>query len=297
MESNIEEIDGVLECLFRKMASYHTRSLSFPSKAHPFVEQFDEQLSRLRSSQAASTSSSSLNQTLSDLKDLYCTVDELLQLPINQQVVSQNVHSKWTEQVLDGSLRLLDICSTSRDVLVQSKEGLQDIQSVLRRRCSGELNINNEIAQYLNTRKSSKKMIKKSLKNIKESQQTTCDNAVESMLKDVEAITIDIFKSVLSYIGGARLESQKTKWSLVNKLMNQGSNTEAKSTNSKFDVVEATLEPIIKNKYGIILLQVENMRCQMTKLEFEIQSLDESLDSLFRHLVKTRATILNILSN
>ncbi|KAL2944809.1 RNA pyrophosphohydrolase [Bienertia sinuspersici] len=259
------------------MASYHTRSLSFPSKAHPIVEQFDEQLSRLRSSQATSTSSSSsLNKTLSDLKDLYCTVDELLQLPINQQVVSQNVHSKWTEQ-----------------------EGLQDIQSVLRRKCSGELNINNEIVQYLNTRKSSKKMIKKSLKSIKESQQTTSDNAIESMLKDVEAITFDIFKSVLSNIGGAKLESQKSKWSLVNKLMHQGSNTEAKATNSKFDAVEATLEPIIKNKSGInlYLLQVENMRCQMIELESEIQSLDEGLDSLFRDLVKTRATILNILSN
>ncbi|KAL2944801.1 Dynein heavy chain cytoplasmic [Bienertia sinuspersici] len=140
-------------------------------------------------------------------------------------------------------------------------------------------------------------MIKMSLKNIRESQQTASDNAIESMLKDVEAITIDVFKSMLSYIGGAKLESQKSKWSLVNKLMHQGSNTEAKATNSKFDAVEASLEPIIKNNNGINLLQVENMRCQMIKLESEIQSLDEGLDSLFRHLVRTRATILNILSN
>ncbi|KAL2944797.1 Glutamate--cysteine ligase [Bienertia sinuspersici] len=274
------------------MALHHTRSLSFPSKTHPIVEQFDEQLSRLRSSQATSTSSSSssLNETLANLKDLYCSIDELLQLPLNQQTVSQNVHSKWTEEVLDGSLRLLDICSTSRDVLVQSKEGLQNIQSVLRRRCSGELNILREIVQYLNTRKSSKKMIKKSLKSIKESEQTTNDNGIESMLKDVEAITIDILKSVLSYISGSR----KSRWSFVNKLMQQGGDKESMTANSEFDDVDATFESIIrqKNKNG-----VEIMRSQMIRLEAEIQVLNETLDSLFRHLVKTRATLLNILSN
>ncbi|KAL2935793.1 40S ribosomal protein S16-1 [Bienertia sinuspersici] len=186
-------------------------------------------------------------------------------MPLNQQAISQNVHSKWTEKVLDGSLRLLNICGTSRDVLVQSKEGLQDIQSVLRRRCSGELNITNEIVQYLNTRKSSKKMIKKSLKNIKETEQTTTDKAIESMLKDVESVTSDAFKSVLVYIGSAKSESQKSIWSLVNKLIHQGSNTEAKATNSKFDAAEATLEPIIKNKNGII--DFNPMLFQVVKLK------------------------------
>ncbi|KAL2944800.1 Ribosomal RNA small subunit methyltransferase H [Bienertia sinuspersici] len=275
------------------MASHHTRSLSFPSIAHPIVEQLEQNLCRLRSSQAVSTSSS-LNKTLTNLKDLYCSVDELLQLPLNQQAISQNVNSKWVEQVLEESLRLLDVCSTSRDVLVQSKQCLQDIQSVLRRRCSGELNITNEVAQYLNTRRSAKKLIKKSLKNIKETEQTNKDNAIESMLKDVNTITLDVFKSTLSYIGGPKVGSQKSKWSLVSKLMNRDSNKDATTTTNEFDVVDATLESTIrhKNKNG-----VENLRSELMTLESEIQSLDEVLDSLFRHLVKTRATLLNILSN
>ncbi|KAL2944799.1 Delta-1-pyrroline-5-carboxylate dehydrogenase mitochondrial [Bienertia sinuspersici] len=276
------------------MASHQTRSLSFPSKAHPIVEKFDESLCRLRSSQAVSTSSS-LNQTLNNLKDLYCSVHELLHLPLNQQELFQNVNSKWVEEVLEESLRLLDICSTSRDFLVQSKECLQDIQSVLRRRCSSELNITNEVVQYLNTRKSAKKSIKKSLKHIKETKQTNKENDIESMLKDVNMITLDVFKFVLSYIGGSKVESQKRKWCLVNKLMNHDGNKEATTTtNNEFDVVDATLESTIyqKNKNG-----VERMRSQLMTLESEIQSLDEELDFLFRHLVKTRATLLNIHSS
>ncbi|KAL2944807.1 Cytochrome P450 71A21 [Bienertia sinuspersici] len=272
------------------MASYYIRSLSFPSKPHPIVKQFDEQLSRLRSSQSASTSSSSLTQTLTNLNDLYCSVDQLLQLPLNQKAMSQNVQSNSIEEVLDGSLRLLDICGTSRDLLVQSKECLQSIQSSLRRRCNGELDITNEAVQYLNTRKSAKKLIKKALKNIKDTEQTNEENVVKSMLKDVEGITQDILKSVLSYIGGAKFESGKSKWSLISKLVHHGGDKEAMASTSEFDLVDASFESIIclKTKGGI------NMS-QMVKLETEIQDLVEGLDVMFRHLVKTRSSLLNIL--
>ncbi|XP_056698525.1 uncharacterized protein [Spinacia oleracea] len=171
------------------MASYHTRSFSFPSNSHPVADELDAQLSRLRSSQAASTSS--LSSKLNGLNDLYKCVEEFLQLPQNQNTVSQSQGENVIEQVLDGSLRLLDICSTSRDVLAVSKERIQDIQSVLRRRCSGELDITNEVAEYLKTRKTSKKIIKKCLKDINAVDKTNESVAIESMLKDVQALTVD----------------------------------------------------------------------------------------------------------
>ncbi|XP_010676016.3 uncharacterized protein LOC104891927 [Beta vulgaris subsp. vulgaris] len=254
------------------MASYHTRSYSFPSKSHPVSDELDASLCRLRSSQAASTSS--VTNKLTDLKDLYKCVDEFLQLPLNQKNVSQ---TQCVEEVLDGSLRLLDICSTSRDVLVQSKERLQDIQSVLRRRCSGELNITNEVAEYFKTRKTSKKIIKKCLKDIKE-----VDNTNEAtVLTEVQAMTIEVFKSMLSYIGG----SQKSSWSFTKK-------KETTTSTSEFDVVDATLELVISQKK-----KANVDMSQLVKLESEIQEIDEVLECLFRHLVKTRATLLNVLSN
>ncbi|XP_021849012.1 uncharacterized protein [Spinacia oleracea] len=267
------------------MASYHTRSFSFPSNSHPAADQLDEQLSRLRSSQTASTSS--LTNKLNGLNDLYKCVEEFLQLPQNQKTVSQSQGENVVEQVLDGSLRLLDIVSTSRDVLALSKERLQDIQSVLRRRCSGELDITNEVVEYLKARKASKKTIKKSLKNIKETEQITKDNATENMLKDVNTITLDIFKSVLSYIGG----SQKSSWSF-SKLVRQRAEKEIAASISEFDVVDAALESMITQKK-----KVDVDMSQLVNLESEIQEIDEVLECLFRHLVKTRATLLNVISN
>ncbi|KAL2935791.1 CTP synthase [Bienertia sinuspersici] len=251
------------------MASYHTRSFSFPAKSHPVVDQLSEQLCRLRSSQAASTSS--ITSKLNDLNDLYKTVDEFLQLPQNQNIVS-------VEEVIDGSLRLLDICSTSQDALVQSKKQIQDIQSVLRRR-------SDDFAEYLQSRKSSKKTIKKSLKDIKEVEKSNESNAIDSMLKDVQAITADVFKSLLTYISG----SQKSSWSF-SKLVGQKAEKHT-SAISKFEVVDATIESICQNKKSNVDMT------QIVQLESEVQAIDEVVECLFRQLVKIRVTLLNVLSN
>ncbi|KAK9690639.1 hypothetical protein RND81_09G142600 [Saponaria officinalis] len=268
---------------------YHVRSISLPSRPHPVAEQLDEQLSRLRSSQSASSSSTSVSHGLNGLKELYSSVDELL-----QQSVSENQNAKWVDDVLDGSLRLLDMCSVSRDALQQSRERLQDVQSALRRRCSAELSIVKEAVEYLNTRRSVKKTIKKCLKNLKPAteQKDEAAHAAVDTLKDVQTVTADTFKSLLSYIAG----SQKNGWSVVAKLVSKNTNKETTST-SEFDEVDATLNSLIsQKKSGISSSQIENLMSQTFKLESQIQDLDETLEFLFRHLVKTRANLLNIFS-
>ncbi|KAK9690637.1 hypothetical protein RND81_09G142400 [Saponaria officinalis] len=267
---------------------YHVRSVSLPSRPHPTAEQVVEQLCRLRSSQSASSSSTSVSHGLNGLKDLYSCVDELL-----QQSLTQNQNGKWVDEVLDGSLRLLDFCSASRDALQQSRERLGDVQSALRRRCSGELSIVKEAVKYLNTRKSVKKTIKKCLKNLKpETEQKDEAHATISLLKDVQEITADTFKSLLSYIAG----SQKSGWSVVTKLVSKNTNKETTST-SEFDEVDTTLNSLIcQKKSEISSSQMENLMSQTFKLESQIQDLDESLECLFRNLVKSRATLLNIFS-
>ncbi|KAL2935794.1 Sorting nexin-1 [Bienertia sinuspersici] len=231
-------------------------------------------LTQLRSSQTTSTSSSKL----AGLEDLYKCIEEFIQLPQNQKAHSEQL----VEEVLDGSLRLFDICSTSQDVLVQSKKQLQNIQSTLQRRCSGELNMNNEFAQYLKNRKVAKKSINKCLTDIKEVEKTNESNGVESKLKDVQAMTADVFKSLLNNISG----SQKSSWSF-SKLVGQKAEKQTFAPISKFDAVDATLELICqKKKFNVDMSQI-------VQLESEIQQFDEVLQCLLRHLVKTKGTLLN----
>ncbi|KAE8667549.1 putative Eukaryotic translation initiation factor 3 subunit A [Hibiscus syriacus] len=58
----------------------------------------------------------------------------LLQLPHAQQALDQEQQRKWVEQLLDGSLMLLDVCGTAKDALLQTKESTQELRSILRRR-------------------------------------------------------------------------------------------------------------------------------------------------------------------
>ncbi|XVE97648.1 hypothetical protein REPUB_Repub03eG0036900 [Reevesia pubescens] len=93
--------------------SYHSRSNSLPSRQHPIASQIDEKLSRLRGSEAASTSSL-IGYNLNGLQDLHEYVDMCFNCP-TQQTLAQEQDLKWVEELLDGSLMILDVCSTAKD--------------------------------------------------------------------------------------------------------------------------------------------------------------------------------------
>ncbi|GMN73497.1 hypothetical protein TIFTF001_052197, partial [Ficus carica] len=198
------------------MATHHTRSNSFPSRQHPLIPEFDEQLCRLRSSEADSSSSTSLSGKLSGLKDLQDCVDKLLLLPLNQQALSKQRNEKWVDELLDGSLRVLDMCNTAKDALTQSKESAQEIQSIMRRRRGDESSLSCEVKKFLNSRKVVKKTLRKAMENKCSFSLLSEDQEIVSMLREVQSVTLSVFESVLSFISGPKSSS----WSLVSKLMN-----------------------------------------------------------------------------
>ena len=183
-----------------KMAAfYHVRSNSLPTKSHPFTSEVEETLSRLRSSQAAST----IGHNINGLQDLHDCVDKILQLPLIQQALLQAGNRKLVDELLNGSLRILDTCSIAQNALLQSKESVQGLQSVLRRRKGDETELKIEIKKYLASRKAVKKTIHKALWNLKgmENKRSASINEERvSMLKEVEGVTITAFESLLSLI-------------------------------------------------------------------------------------------------
>ncbi|PIN15478.1 hypothetical protein CDL12_11879 [Handroanthus impetiginosus] len=65
---------------------------------------------------------------------LYESIDDLLQLPISQQVSPTKENRKWVQNFSDESLRVLDACGEIREVFSQTKGYPQKLQSSLRRR-------------------------------------------------------------------------------------------------------------------------------------------------------------------
>ena len=144
---------------------HHFRSNSFPTTENPLISEFNDQLSRLRCSEKTSSSSTSLSQKLIGLQDLHDCVDNLLLLPVAQALAKEQ-HEKWFNELLDGSLRLLDVCGIARDALLQTKECTHELQSTLRRRQGCKMELAREVEKYLASRKIVKKAMQKALKGM-----------------------------------------------------------------------------------------------------------------------------------
>ncbi|CAN1770772.1 hypothetical protein LINPERHAP1_LOCUS11708 [Linum perenne] len=272
--------------------TFHARSNSFPSRAHPIVSEFDEQLCRLRQSQAASTSSSSISHKLSSLQDVYDCVDKLIQLPSTQQAM---IHDQ--NELLDGSLRVLDMCNTAKDALSQLKESVAELQSAIRRSRRRQGDLVTETKRYLNSRKVVKKAILKALKGIENKKSTSSNNETKkstssnNMLRETESVVVEVLGSLLSFI--SQSNSKSNSWSLVSKIMAAKKNEVSANTN-EFAEVDACL----KTKVDACLKtnkSSEELQAHLKNLQPCIQDLEEGVECLFRCLIKTRSSILNIL--
>ncbi|KAK4594787.1 hypothetical protein RGQ29_018484 [Quercus rubra] len=252
---------------------------NLPTRANPLISEFSDHLSRLRCSEATSSSSTSLSQKLIGIQDLHDCVDKLLLLPCTQ-ALAQEQHEKWYNELLDGSLRLLDVCSIARDALSQSKECTRS-----------KMNLVREVEKYLASRKVVKKAMQKKNEGL----------AMVSMLKELEAVTLMVFELLLTFISGPKLQSKSSSWFLVSKLVHpkriacEGEETDV----NEFEKVDVVLQSLISHKtsksdYSI---HIQNLQDWMEQLESSIQDFEEVLESLSRRLVKTRVSFLNILNH
>ncbi|KAK1400339.1 DUF241 domain-containing protein [Heracleum sosnowskyi] len=234
----------------------HSRSISLPSRPHPSAADVQEHLCRLRSSDATSTSS--LCNKLSGLKDLYECMDDFLQLPV--------MHSSDSEEVLGASIRLLDLCNLTKDAFSQMRASVQDLESSLRRR---EADVSSKVGRYLISMKKVNKMVSKSLANFKKSQSKKCKetSATVSLLREVEEVSTTIFESLFSSVFPAKETSKQNRWSLV-----------FKATQSK------RVHEVSEQNY-------------LMALDTNMQHCEEDLECLFRSLIKTRVSILNVLNH
>ncbi|XP_015968498.1 uncharacterized protein LOC107492045 [Arachis duranensis] len=281
----------------------HARSNSLPSKPHPIILQCDEYLAILggggASSDSTTTSSASLlTQKLSILLDLHNCVQNLVQLPLTQEALVHQRREKWVDELLEGSLMLLDACTTTKDALLHTKECSRELQSIIRRRRQGQVELTIEVKKFLTSRKVVRKSIFKALENLKGHNANKCNPSMinkeyqtVNLLKEIQVTSFAIFESLLNFISGST-QSKRGGWLLVSKLMNKKrmlSNTE---DNNEFAKVDDALQFFAFNMGNI-----DDLQNKLLRLGSCIQDLEEGLESLFRRLIKIRVALLNIFNH
>lgn len=257
----------------------------------------------MKSSEGTSRSSNStICQKLDGLRKLYDCVDDVLKLPISQQVLSDENNAKLLEQVSDVSLNVLDTSSIIKDAFSQMKESVQLLESSLRRGRGGESKLSTQVDAYMASNKKLNKVICKCLRDLKqkENNQTIVIEdsdfaSLISLIKGVEDASITVLESTLSFISHPKMRSKASGWCLVSKMLKP----------KRVSCEGIDISEVQKIHTELLLLRNEKidqsqMLSALKKLQaFEsiIEELEEGLGVIFRRLLKNRASLLNILSH
>ncbi|XP_058780881.1 uncharacterized protein LOC131654981 [Vicia villosa] len=285
-------------------SNFHGRSISLPSRPHPLILKCNEHLETLLKSSNETFSSSLLFHKIDGLRDLIECVENLIQLPLTQEALVHEHQENWVNNLLDGSLRLLDVCSSAKVAVIHTKECTRELQSIIRRR-GGGTEVTAEAKKFLTSRKIVRKAISKVLTNLKGNTigcnrlSTNKDHqsvALINLFQDVEVATLSTFQRILQYISGTT-HSKSNSWGSISKLIQpKRVACSLVADESEFSQMDVALESFLFTK-TTKLDGVNDLQNHLEKTECCIQDLEEGLEFLFRRLIKIRVSLLNILNN
>jgi hypothetical protein len=281
----------------------HVRSNSFPSQSHPSSTRIEQGLNKIKTWEATSTSDSIISG-LTYLEDLYISLEDLLNMTSTQKTISHNQGEKFVEELLDGSVRILDVCGITRDTMLQIKENVQSLHSSLRRR-KGDSSIETSVIEYKLFTKKMKKNVTKLITSLKQMESKFGASSllnqdqefvsVIRVLREVIVMNISIFQSILSFLVGSASKSKTAKWLKVAKLMHKKVSCEEKLENfNELHCVEASLRTLLSEGSDVAKMQTTHKNFEA--LENAIEMIENGLESVFRRLVKTRVSLLNIMT-
>ncbi|KAL0891574.1 hypothetical protein Bca101_015557 [Brassica carinata] len=273
------------------------RSISLPSRSHPSTRGIEEALSKVKAIKTATGSSEPILMALAGLEELYNYMEEFLKMGSTQRVMSSNDGSEFMEEMLDGSLRLMDTCNVSRDLLVETHEHVRGVQSCIRRKKvagGGTDQLDVAVSGYVRFRKNMRKEAKKLLGSLNKIDGVSCpslgvDNgqqdehlvAVIDALRRVVSVSVSVLKSFLEFLSG-RQSNIKCKLASVLK--------------KKKDLHEETKNEL-ESLDSAICCSSDDLQNKLEGVEMSIDGFEKHLEGLFRRLIRTRASLLNIISH
>lgn len=221
------------------------------------------------------------------LRELHNSANDLLHSQIIKRALVHNQQEKYVDEVCEASLQMLDVCGTTKDVLLLLKDHLQELQSTFRRISVGETTIENKFAAFYIHRKKLKKEMLNCMRSLKEMKNNCIMNSdfypidhnlmvVVNVLREVRLTIISIVESSMSLMSMPSPDSKSNKGSFTSKFMRVNSL-------SLWENCDTTT------------FQMGNKRLEAVGIA--IEDLDVELECIFRGLIQTRVSLLNILTN
>ncbi|RWV84319.1 hypothetical protein BHE74_00014566 [Ensete ventricosum] len=281
----------------------HLRSISLPSRSHPAALRVEEELHQLRSSLASSsTAPQALCDGLRRLGGLYESMEELIRLTSNQQTLNHPPQKKWVEEELDGSIRLLDLCSRVTSSLAAMKEHIHGLQLALRKR--DDAAIVSKANDYLRFGRKAEKEMKSCFRSLKHTEDKRIDDEDDlpiRLLMEARVATVSLLRLISSFLSTQTRRPKSSRWSFVSKALSK--RKVAASEEEEHGGVESLriftwhascdCNPC-KDADDDRLLQAQS---QLQTLEASVEGMESGSECLFRQLIQSRVSLLNILSS
>ncbi|XAR73712.1 hypothetical protein NMG60_11007776 [Bertholletia excelsa] len=292
----------------KSTSHHHVRSISLPARSHPSTLRIEDKLNQLKTFQAPSSPKVEIiHSSLSGLRELYKCIGELLDSLMTQQALSRHQHEEWVNELLEESVRYIDMCSNTRDTILLKKEDLQQLQSALRRRKVTNTSMEVDINAYLRSGKKMKKEVSKSLAKLKENKFGAASpskfdhhlSAVVGVLREANLVTNSIFQTLLCFISAPIAKPIRiNKWSLVSKLVHREAGRAQQNNPYELEKLQIELGNLLFHcsQENGASERIRSVDGRLEELNSSIECLERGLECLFRDMIHTRVSLLNILS-
>ncbi|KAL6658373.1 hypothetical protein ACP70R_003959 [Stipagrostis hirtigluma subsp. patula] len=237
----------------------HQRSTSLPSLPHSTESNVEQELLGLKACiSLPSATIDTMCDGLRRLGDAYSCIEEMMCLPSNQVGLSVTQQRKMMEEELDRSLGLIDLCSAMQESLAELKMIVQELRLVLKRGDGVALQL--KIESFIRLAKKAQKPLKK----------TTSKAVAEGcklvrLMAEAREMAVYLLESTSQLLPKQIGCPSVSKWSLVSK---------------RFQKRKVACE-----------------EQQLQALERSMGDLQDGVEFLFRRLIQSRVSLLNILSS
>ncbi|XP_078161469.1 uncharacterized protein LOC144556863 [Carex rostrata] len=256
-------------------AAYHVRSVSLPCRSHPLISNLEEQIRAVRSLATSSDSSLAwIDAGLSQIKRLHSALNDFLSLSETKNVLQRGTAS--TEHLLDNLLYLVDSYGSLLSTIATLKQQLFEVQSAFRR-CDSNL-----LASSLKSQRRTEKELRRLASSLRTSNKysplETASDAPEAeifgLLKEATIAT-----SAVSVVLFNRVVAVSTI----------ASTAAVSSASSR--IVGPFAKKVSKEERAMAAFK------KLEELEECVKIFESGSEKVFRSLVNSRVSLLNIQSD
>ncbi|XP_024978456.1 uncharacterized protein LOC112515764 [Cynara cardunculus var. scolymus] len=292
--------------------SYEIRSVSFPTTSHPTADKIEKELNDIKTwvqSSPREPSTEAIFDGVLKLSRLYECMHEFF------NSLSSTHNEKWMEKLMDDLVEFLDVCGIIRDLVSQIKEHIRDLQCALRRR-KEDSSLETCTARYNCFRKKVKKDVKGLIGRLTRSVAAKSKDhdhhhhcmheVVVRMVMEVREVTVSVFRSLLTlFIMPDSRTSKACKWSLVVSKLIQKTKVACEEHHYQQQERYWSATNGLKGSDAVLLHRCVRDglsswsygKSRLEKMEGQIERMEGGLELIFRRLIRTRASLLNIVSH